>query len=500
MERINACIDAINGYLYGYVLVALLVFGGVMFTLWLLVPQLRVLRAAIASLAEPSHEKGAMSSFQALMVSTASRVGSGNIVGVAAAVLAGGPGAVFWMWVIAIFGGASAFVESTLAQIYKCRDESGRCYGGPPYYIRKAIGSKFLGGLFAVFVILLYMGGFNALCAFNTTDFVANYADNVPHARLWIGLAVAVLSGIVIMGGGRIVARVTQFLVPTMAVGYLVMALAVTVLHVRDLPHVFGTVFREAFNAHSAFGGLFGAVVMSGVKRGLYSNEAGIGSAPNAAASAVVSHPVKQGLAQMLSVFIDTLLICTATAMILLCSGLDPQQFAVGADNARFVQQSMHASFGGGGAVLLTLAFTVFCYTTLVGNYFYAEQAVRYFYKNANDDKVFMTFWRLAAIAVIFIGAQLKAELVWNVSDVIMGMMALVNIPVCIVLGHKAFDALQDYVRQRKAGKNPVYRPEKLYLDTTGMECWTHPRRPRPLENSHASARKPPSPESQPEA
>ncbi|MBQ9727669.1 MAG: alanine:cation symporter family protein [Kiritimatiellae bacterium] len=476
MEKFNALVDAVNGYLYGYVLVALLVFGGIMFTLWLLVPQLRLLRAAVASLAEPAHEKGSMSSFQALMVSTASRVGSGNIVGVSAAVLAGGPGAVFWMWIIALFGGASAFVESTLAQIYKCRDEAGHYYGGPAYYIRKAIGSRALGGLFAVFVILLYMGGFNALCAFNTTDFLANYAGGVPHAKVWIGLAVAALAGLVIMGGGRVVARVTQFLVPVMACGYLVMALAVMVLHVRALPHVFATVFREAFNAHSAFGGLFGAVVMSGVKRGLYSNEAGIGSAPNAAASAHVSHPVKQGLAQMLSVFIDTLLICTATAMILLCSGLDPHQFQAGADNARFVQQSMAASFGGGGAVLLTAAFVVFCYTTLVGNYFYAEQAVRYFYAGAHSDKVFMAVWRFAAVLVIFVGALLKAELVWNVSDVIMGVMALVNIPVCIVLGHKAFDALRDYAAQRKAGKNPVYRPEKLYLDTTGMECWTHPR------------------------
>ena len=491
MDTINAFIDSVNGYLYGYVLVALLVFGGVMFTLWLLLPQARMLRAAIAALAEPSHEKGAMSSFQALMVSTASRVGSGNIVGVSAAVLAGGPGAVFWMWVIAVLGGASAFTESTLAQIYKCRDESGNCYGGPPYYIRKAIGSKFLGGLFAVFVILLYMGGFNALCAFNTTDFLSHYTGSLPHARALIGLAVAALAGTVIMGGGRIVARVTQFLVPVMAVGYLVMALAVMVLHAGDLPHVFATVFREAFNSRSAFGGLFGAVVMSGVKRGLYSNEAGIGSAPNAAASAVVSHPVKQGLAQMLSVFIDTLLICTATAMILLCSGLDPHDFAAGRDNALFVQQSMHASFGGGGAVLLTAAFVVFCYTTLVGNYFYAEQAVRYFYAGAHSDKVFMTAYRLVAVLVIFVGSLLKAELVWNVSDVIMGVMALVNIPVCIVLGHKAFGALQDYARQRRAGKNPVYRPEKLYLDTTGMECWTHPRHQR-----RAHADPPPAPTS----
>ena len=333
------------------------------------------------------------------------------------------------------------------------------------------------------------MGGFNALCSFNTTDFLANYAKDVPYARAWIGLVVAVLAGTVIMGGGRTISRVTQFLVPVMAVGYLVMALAVMVLHVRELPHVVATVFREAFNAQSAFGGLFGAVVMSGVKRGLYSNEAGIGSAPNAAASAHVSHPVKQGLAQMLSVFIDTLLICTATAMILLCSGLDPHGFKAGAENALFVQQSMHASFGGGGAVLLTAAFVVFCYTTLVGNYFYAEQAVRYFYKGAHADKAFMTAYRLVAVLVIFVGALLKAELVWNVSDVIMGVMALVNIPVCIVLGHKAFDALKDYVAQRRAGKNPVYRPEKLYLDTAGMECWTHPRHaPRHAEPPKAES------------
>ena len=487
MEQINAILDATNGWLYGYILVGLLVFGGFIFTLWLLFPQFRMFRAAIGALSEPAHEKGSMSSFQALMVSTASRVGSGNIVGVAAAVLAGGPGAVFWMWLIALLGGASAFVESTLAQIYKCRDESGQFFGGPPYYIRKALGSRVLGGVFAAFVILLYMGGFNALCAFNATDFLANYAGGIPHAKVWIGLAVAFLAGSVIMGGGRIIARVTQFLVPVMAIGYLVMAAAVMVLHAAELPRVFATIFREAFNAHSAFGGLLGAIVMSGVKRGLYSNEAGIGSAPNAAASAHVSHPVKQGLAQMLSVFIDTLLICTATAMILLCSGLDPHNFKVGAENALFVQQSMHASFGGGGAVLLTAAFAVFCYTTLVGNYFYAEQAVRYFYAGAQSDKVFMTVWRLVAVAVIFTGALLEATFVWNLSDVIMGVMALVNIPVCIVLGHKAFDAMKDYVAQRRTGKNPVYRPEKLYLDTTGMECWTHPRHAR--QGGHKAAK-----------
>ncbi len=473
MNTLNSLIDAANGFLYGYILIALLVAGGIYFTMRLqFLPTVLLKEAILTLLAKNAADRTGMSSFQALMVSTASRVGTGNIVGVTAAILAGGPGAVFWMWVIAIFGGATAFVESTLAQMYKCRDSSGHYYGGPAYYIKKAFNAPVFGGVFAAFVILLYMGGFNALCSFNTTDFICNYARGVPHMTVYVGLALAALAGLVIMGGGKFISRVTQFLVPIMAGGYIVLALAVMVLHVADLPKVFASILAQAFDVQSAFGGFLGAAIMNGIKRGLYSNEAGVGSAPNAAASADVRHPVNQGLAQFLSVFIDTILICSATAFIVLCSGVDPSGYEAGAGNTKFLQDCMSASFGAGGGVLLTVALVVFAYTTLVGNYFYAEQSVRYFYPKAHDDRRFMLIYRAVAILVIFAGSQVKASLAWNISDLIMGIMALVNIPVCVILGKRVYKALWDYMIQRNEGLDPVFHPKKVLGTALGMECW----------------------------
>lgn len=473
----NDIINTINGWLYGYILIGLLSLGGIYFTIRLRFLPTALIMEAIHSLTAKKRQKNSMSSFQALMVSTASRVGSGNIIGVASAILAGGPGAVFWMWLIAVFGSASAFVESTLAQLYKCRDGEGHFYGGPAYYIRKAFNAPIFGGIFAAFVILLYMGGFNALASFNTTDFICNYipAESLPRgaATVLVGAGLALFSAIVILGGGKFISRITQFLVPVMAVGYIVLSLTVMILHLTDLPSVFGTILSQAFDIHSAFGGFLGAAIMNGIKRGLYSNEAGVGSAPNAAASASVSHPAQQGLAQLLSVFIDTIMICTATAMIILCAGLDATQYVAGADNARFLQDCMAASFGKGGGVLLTAALVIFSYTTLVGNYFYAEQSVRYFYGEAHSNRMFMLLYRLAAIAVIFAGSQFKADMAWNISDLIMGVMALINIPVCVILGKKAYVVLWDYMMQRNAGKKPVFHAEKVLGDATGMECWT---------------------------
>lgn len=473
MDSINSFIDTANGILYGYILIALLVAGGIYFTVRLQFLPTALLKEAIRTLLSKNKtERTGMSSFQALMVSTASRVGTGNIIGVTSAILAGGPGAVFWMWVVAVFGGASAFVESTLAQMYKCRDSHGHFYGGPAYYIKKALNAPVFGGVFAVFVILLYMGGFNALCSFNTTDFVCNYARDVPHMTVYVGIALSLLAGLVILGGGKFISRVTQYLVPIMAIGYIVLALAVMVLHIGELPSVIATILSQAFDIHSVFGGFLGAAIMMGVKRGLYSNEAGVGSAPNAAASADVKHPVNQGLSQFLSVFIDTILICSATAFIILCSGVDAADYVAGTDNTRYLQDCMKASFGAGGGVLLTSALVIFAYTTLVGNYFYAEQSVRYFYPKANADKRFMMVYRLVAIAVIFLGSQFEAALAWNVSDFIMGIMALINIPVCIILGKRAYKALWDYMIQRNQGKDPVFDPEALLGSAKGMECW----------------------------
>jgi len=473
MNTLNTLIDTANGWLYGYILIALLVAGGIYFTVRLQFLPTALLKEAIRTLLDRNKaDRTGLSSFQALMVSTASRVGTGNIIGVTAAILAGGPGAVFWMWLIAVFGAASAFVESTLAQMYKCRDSHGHYYGGPAYYIKKALNAPVFGGVFAAFVILLYAGGFNALCSFNTTDFICNYARTVPHMTAYVGLALAALAGLVIMGGGKIISRVTQWLVPVMAGGYIVLALAVMVLHVGQLPAVIASILSQAFDIHSAFGGFLGAAIMMGIKRGLYSNEAGVGSAPNAAASADVKHPVNQGLSQFLSVFIDTILICSATAFIVLCSGVDAAGYKAGADNTRFLQDCMSASFGAGGGVLLTCALVIFAYTTLVGNYFYAEQSVRYFYPKAHSDKRFMTVYRLVAIAVIFVGSQFKADLAWNISDFIMGIMALINIPVCVILGKRVYKALWDYMIQRNEGKDPIFNPKAVLGSAKGMECW----------------------------
>ncbi len=489
MDTLNSLINTVNDYLYGYILIALLVAGGIYFTIRLQFQPTVLLKEALRTLlARNGKEATGLSSFQALMVSTASRVGTGNIIGVAAAVLAGGPGAIFWMWLIAVFGSASAFVESTLAQMYKCRDSSGHYYGGPAYYIKKALNAPVLGGVFAGFVILLYMGGFNALCSFNTTDFICNYARGVPHITVYVGLALSAVAGLVIMGGGKFISRVTQFLVPIMAGGYIVLALTVMLMHITELPRIVAAILAQAFDIHSAFGGFLGAAIMSGIKRGLYSNEAGVGSAPNAAASADVRHPVNQGLAQFLSVFIDTILICSATAFIILCSGVDPANYQAGAGNTKFLQDCMSASFGAGGGVLLTVALVIFAYTTLVGNYFYAEQSVRYFYPKAHDDRRFMLAYRLVAIVVIFLGSQVKAEFAWNVSDVIMGVMALINIPVCVILGKRVYRTLWDYMIQRNEGLEPTFNPKKVLGEAKGMECWrkaaeapaaTHPPKTR---------------------
>ena len=388
MDFIGGIISSISGYMYSYILIALLIAAGLYFSFRTRFVQIRLLGESIRVIAEPKKDKDSISSFQALMVSTASRVGTGNIVGVTGAIIAGGPGAVFWMWLIALLGGASAFVESTLAQIYKKKGIEGS-YGGPAYYIKQALRAPALGGVFAVFLILTYMGGFNALASFNLTDFVKAYIPS-ENASLIIGAVVAVLSGIVIFGGGKRISKATQIMVPIMAIAYIGVALIVMILNITSLPSVIGAIFKGAFNFSSVAGGLFGATIMNGIKRGLYSNEAGIGSAPNAAASADVSHPVKQGLVQMLSVFIDTLLICSATAFMILCSGIDSSAFideAGNTMNGAYIQASLDSNFGVFGGYFITAALALFAFTTLVGNYFYAEMNISYLYKNALDNK-----------------------------------------------------------------------------------------------------------------
>ncbi len=471
MEVFASIVSTISGWLYSYILIALLIGAGIYFTIRTKFVQFRMLKESISVISEPRQDKEGTSSFQALMVSTASRVGTGNIVGVTGAIIAGGPGAVFWMWLIAIIGGASAFVESTLAQIYKKKGTSGS-YGGPAYYIKQGLNAPALGGVFAVALLLTYMGGFNALCAFNMTDFIKAYFPG-ENASLLIGAVIAAAAAIVIMGGGKSISKVTQVLVPIMAVLYISVALIVVFLNLENVPAMFALIFSEAFSTQSVFGGMLGAAMMNGIKRGLYSNEAGIGSAPNAAASADVSHPVKQGLVQMLSVFLDTLVICTATAFMILSTNLDPALYIDAAGNtmnAAYIQDSLVHNFGSFGSVFITAALTLFGYTTLVGNFYYAEMNISYLYKEALNNKTFMTCFRILAIVIIFVGAQFSAGLAWDLADVLMGVMALINIPVCLLLGGIAYKALDDYVKQRKAGKNPVFKASDIGLDNT--EYW----------------------------
>lgn len=471
MDFIAGIISSISGYMYSYILIILLVAAGVYFSFRTRFVQIRLLNESVRVIAEPKKDKDSISSFQALMVSTASRVGTGNIVGVTGAIILGGPGAVFWMWLIAVLGGASAFVESTLAQIYKKRGSDGS-YGGPAYYIKQALKVPALGGIFALFLILTYMGGFNALASFNLADFVKVYIPS-ENATLYIGAVVAALSAIVIFGGGKRISKATQVIVPIMAVAYIGMALLVICLNITSFPSVIGGIFAEAFNFSSMAGGLFGAAVMNGIKRGLYSNEAGIGSAPNAAASADVSHPVKQGLVQMLSVFIDTLLICSSSAFMVLCAGLDPAAYMDSSGNpmsGMFIQDSLGVNFGAFGGYFITAALALFAYTTLVGNYYYAEMNISYLYKNALSNKPFMFCYRLLAVIIIFVGAQVSAGLAWDTADVLMGCMALINVPVCIILGNTAFKALKDYTGKKKAGRPLDFKAADIGIK--GTDYW----------------------------
>lgn len=455
-------IGDISNVMYSYLLIILLLAVGLYFTIRTKFIQFRLFGESVRVIMEKPSKEGATSSFQALMVSTASRVGTGNIVGISTAICSGGYGAVFWMWVIAIIGGASAFIESTLAQIYKRRDpETGDSYGGPAYYIEAALKNRALAVIFCICLILTYAGGFNMLASYNLQSTFSGYSFYDPETTPWlIGAILALLVGYCIMGGGKRVTRVTAVLVPVMGVAYILLSLLVVVLHIGLLPGVLVRIFSEAFDFRAIFGGFAGSCVMYGIKRGLYSNEAGVGSAPNAAAAADVSHPAKQGLVQMLSVFIDTLLLCTATAFMVLCSGVEPNPDLAGAP---YVQAAVQNVLGPIGPVFITAAMVLFAFTTLIGNLYYVDNALSYIVKKV-PAKEFMILFRIDAMFAIFAGAGLSIGTVWDLADVLMGFMAIINLPVIIILGGKALAALKDYVKQLKEGKNPVFKASSIGL------------------------------------
>ena len=465
---LSMVIDSISSFMYSKLLIIMLIGAGVYFTIRTRFPQVRLFRSACKAVMEKPDDKEAVSSFQALMVSTASRVGTGNIVGVSSAICIGGFGSVFWMWVIAIIGSASAFVESTLAQIYKKKDEDGNCYGGPAYYIEAALHCRPLAIAFCISMIATYAFGFNMLASYNLQSTFAGFSFYHADVTPWIiGGILAVITGWCLLGGGSRIVKVTSTLVPVMGVAYIVVALIVVILNIGYIPTVFATIFKEAFDFKAIFGAFAGSAMMQGIRRGLYSNEAGIGSAPNAAASANVSHPVKQGLVQMLSVFIDTLLLCTATAMMCMSSGIEPTEALQGAP---WVQAALHESLGTFGPAFITVSMILFAFTTLLGNCFYCDNLLTYIHKK-KPGKTFMAGFRIVCAVVVFVGAGMEMSMLWNISDVLMGVMAIINIPVILILSNTAMKALKDYERQLKMGVNPVFKSADIGMKQE-LDCW----------------------------
>ena len=464
---IDKIVNNINDALYTYILIILLIVCGLYFTIRTRFAQFRLLGQQIKCVTEKPKDGKGVSSFQALMVSTASRVGTGNIIGVSTAICLGGYGSVFWMWVIALIGGASALIESTLAQIYKRKGADG-LYGGPAYYIETALKSRVLAVVFSVFLILTYGFGFNMLASYNLQSTFAEYGFyNETYTPWIIGGILALLVGYCLFGGGKRIVRVTSVLVPVMGIVYIAVAIVIVLLNVTMLPGIFAKIFTDAFDIKAIFGGFGGSCVMYGIKRGLFSNEAGVGSAPNASASADVAHPVKQGLVQILSVFIDTILVCSATAFMCLCSGIEPAEAIKGAP---YVQKSMEVTLGSIGPVFITVAMILFAFTTLLGNLYYVDQSL-FFMMKRKPGKAFMSTYYVIASLVIFIGAGLSADLLWNIADITMGLMAIINVPVILILSKYALRALNDYDRKAKQGGEITFRAEDINLPHE-VDCW----------------------------
>ena len=465
---------SVNDFMYTYILIILLIGIGVFYTIGTKFVQFRLLKDGFKAMLEKGstdeNGKKKVSSFQALMISTASRVGTGNIAGIATAIATGGPGAVFWMWLMAIIGGASAFAESTLAQVYKVKDKNGSFRGGPSYYMEKALGMRWLGVLFSILLIICFAYGFNGLQSYNMSSalqyYFRDYADtNIPMiVSIVLGLVLAAVTAWVIWGGAHRIGFVSSVMVPVMASIYILMSVVVTIINIKELPEIFRMIFESAFNFRAMAGSFAGSAIVIGIKRGLFSNEAGMGSAPNASASADVSHPVQQGLVQVISVFIDTLLICTSTAMLLFCSGVEGQSGVL--DGIPFVQAAISANVGEWGIHFITVSIFAFAFSSLIGNYFYAESNILFI----KDSKLLLNLFRVTCLIAVFLGALADFDLAWNVADITMGLMAIVNIIAIFILRKTLFKTLKDYETQKKEGKDPVFCEDNIGIKDT---VWT---------------------------
>lgn len=468
MESLQQIIDSANDLLWSYIMIAALLLCAAYFTLRSGFVQFRMIGEMFRQLVnsnERHRDEGVkhISPFQAFVVSLASRVGTGNLAGVATAIAVGGPGAVFWMWIIALLGAANAFVESTLAQLYK-RRSADSYIGGPAYYIELGLKCRPMAILFSVLTIVTFGFAFNTVQSNTLCEAVEN-AFGID--RLYIGIAITISTLIIIFGGIQRIAKVSSLVVPVMAVGYILLAFTVVAMNIGSLPEVLKTILNSAFGAEQVVGGGMGAAVMQGIKRGLFSNEAGMGSAPNAAATASTSHPVKQGLIQTLGVFSDTLVICSCTAFIILASGVE---LGGELDGVRLTQEALTSQIGITGRIFVAVAIFFFAFSSIFGNYYYGEANVRFI----TSSRRVLNIYRIIVGAMVMSGALMSLKMVWSLADLTMGLMTLCNIVALVLLGRQALLLLDDYRRQKREGKDPVFdkRAVKEFAENDNIECW----------------------------
>lgn len=456
IEKLNTIINVSNDILWTYVLIAPLILLGLYFTFKTRFVQFRYIKEMFRLLtdgATSKKEKGSVSSFQAFCISTASRVGTGNLAGIAIAISVGGPGAIFWMWLIALIGSASSFVESTLAQIYKQSDGNGAYIGGPAYYMEKALNMKWMGIIFSILITICFGLVFNSVQS-NTISLALNEAFGVN--RILVGAILTLLTLSIIFGGIHRIAKVSEIIVPIMASAYILVALFVVITNISELPAMFALIFENAFGVKQAVGGGIGGALLIGIKRGLFSNEAGMGSAPNAAATANVSHPVKQGLIQTLGVFTDTIVICSCTAFIILLSDID---LSGGLTGIQLTQNALSSQIGSFGSIFIAICVLLFAFSSIVGNYYYGEANIEFLTKK----KIYLTLYRICVAIMVLFGATVSMDIVWNLADVFMALMAITNLIAIALLGKIAFKALDDYRAQKKAGiKDPVFKASSI--------------------------------------
>lgn len=478
MENLLEAIGEIEGMAWEWLGIPVILVVGLYLTIRTGVVQIRHIPDMFRSITDKATEDEngrtrSLSAFQTFTITASARVGTGNIAGVAGAIAMGGPGAVFWMWVMAVFNSAASFVESTLAQLYKVR-RFDTFKGGPAYYIERGLGSRSGGIVFAVIFIFCFALSFTSLQANTIVDSVTGAASELgmedTSSLVWIlAVLLTVLTGVVVLAGLRRVAAVTQRVVPLMAMLYILLGLVVVAFNIEQLPNVFAMIFGEAFNFTSAAGGAFGAMIMAGVQRGMFSNEAGMGSVPNVAATADVSHPAKQGFVQTLGVYLDTLIICSVTAFIILVTYPDPASRTETANvGGELTQAALTSNFGAFGALALAVIILLLAFTSILGNYSYGEMNVLFISSSEKTRKIFA----VVLTAVVFIGAIIPVDLAWAVAGVTMVIIALFNLVVITLMGGTAVRLLKHYQAQKKQGIDPIFLASDM-PDLRNIECWT---------------------------